>query len=229
MTKGIIYVTLSEIDGLIKIGRTQNLKKRINELCTTGYMRQKCDVVFAIEVENFVEKEDLLHTIFGKGRVGTTEFFAEDINIVKQTMASFEGLIVYPDDESMDDIFKEATEAVSVKNGVIPAGTYTMSNKNQKTNENCTGTLVVSDDNVLTLKAGALLSQVTQKSPMGWMKVRRSLNVENNILKEDLICASPSMAAAIVCGHNKNGWESWKNKEGKLIDIYRKKGLDSED
>ena len=63
MAKGIVYVAKSEIEGLIKIGITQNLKKRMHELETMGYWRQKCEIVFAIEVEDYEAKEDLLHSI----------------------------------------------------------------------------------------------------------------------------------------------------------------------
>ncbi len=41
--------------------------------------------------------------------------------------------------------------------------------------------------------------------------------------QEDFVCDSPSMAAAIVCGHNQNGWNIWKNSDGQSIDIYRHK------
>ena len=58
MAKGIVYVATSEIDGLIKIGSTQNLKKRMHELETDGYKRQKCDIVFAIEVEDYEDDDE---------------------------------------------------------------------------------------------------------------------------------------------------------------------------
>lgn len=82
-----MYVTTSEIDGLVKIGKTKNLEKRMKELSGQGYIRQKCDMVYAIEVDDFDEKEKLLHTIFGKVRAAKTEFFAVDINVVVQTLS----------------------------------------------------------------------------------------------------------------------------------------------
>ena len=42
-----------------------------------------------------------------------------------------------------------------------------------------------------------------------------------NILVEDVICNSVSMAAAIVCGSNQNGWDRWKDSKGNTINIYR--------
>ena len=228
MAKGIVYVAKSEIDGLIKIGSTQNLKKRMHELETMGYWRQKCEVVFAIEVEDYQDKEDLLHSIFGKSRAGKTELFAEDIELVKQTMLAFDGKKVFPVEGTQKEMFEEVTEVINVKNGVIPEGTYYLETTTQKTKEKCKGTLVVTNERKLILQKGAVMGQLTQKEPMAWMKVRAGLKVKGNILQEDLECSSPSMAAAIVVGHNKNGWMNWKTADGDPIDIYRKKKVEEE-
>ena len=228
MSKGIVYVARSEIEGLIKIGITQNLKKRMHELETMGYWRQKCEIVFAIEVEDYEAKEDLLHSIFGKSRVGKTELFAEDIELVKQTMLAFDGKKVFPEEGTQEELFKEVTEVINVRNGVIPEGTYYLDTKIQGTKDRCTGTMVVTEERKLILQKGAVFGPLTQKSPMAWMDIRKGLNVKDNVLQEDLECSSPSMAAAIVCGHNKNGWMAWKNKDGKEIDVYRPKKNDEE-
>ena len=39
---------------------------------------------FAIEVEDYNEKETMLHSIFQKSRVGDTEMFALDVNLAIQ-------------------------------------------------------------------------------------------------------------------------------------------------
>lgn len=42
------------------------------------------------------------------------------------------------------------------------------------------------------------------------------------LLKEDVICGSPSTAAALIVGHACNGWKHWKNNKGQTLDeIYR--------
>lgn len=228
MAKGIVYVAKSEIEGLIKIGSTQNLKKRMHELETMGYWRQKCEIVFAIEVEEYEDKEDLLHHIFGKSRTGKTEFFAEDIELVKQTMLAFDGKKVYPEEGTQEELFKEITEVINVKNGVIPEGIYYFDAKIKGTTDRCFGTMVVTKERKLILQKGAIFGPLTQKSPMSWMDVRAKLNIKNNELQEDLECSSPSMAAAIVCGHNKNGWSAWQNTDGQPIDIYRPKKTDED-
>ena len=225
MSKGIVYVATSEIDGLIKIGRTHNLKKRMHELQTDGYKCQHCQIEFAIEVEEHEDKEELLHSIFRKCQVGDTEFFAEDIELVKQTMLAFEGTKVYPEEETQEEMFKEVTETINVKKGVIPVGIYTMNAQIQSTKEHCSGVMEITEDKQLILKAGAILGPLVETKPSKWGKARREAVVDNNKLMEDIICSSPSMAAGIVSGHSKNGWTTWVNTSGEYIDIYRQKAL----
>lgn len=78
--------------------------------------------------------------------------------------------------------------------------------KSKEQKDRCTGTMIVTKERKLILQKGAVFGPLTQKSPMAWMDIRKELSVKNNVLQEDLECSSPSMAAAIVCGHNKNGW-----------------------
>ena len=49
---------------------------------------------FAIELENYSEKEDLIHRLFSKSQVDDSDTL--DIELVKQMLCSFEGTIVYP-------------------------------------------------------------------------------------------------------------------------------------
>ena len=80
MSKGIIYVMTTVVPGLIKIGKTglDNFESRMYSLERNGYsnvvgLRRK----FAIEVEDYDEKETLLSDIFSKIGVSNTEFFAK--------------------------------------------------------------------------------------------------------------------------------------------------------
>lgn len=115
MAKGILYVITSVVDGLIKIGKTgsSNFESRMYNLEHNGYanvtgFKRK----FAIEVEDYDEKEILLDTIFEKSNVPGTELFALDVNLVIQLLSSFEGTVVYPKTEKKERIFDEATDKV---------------------------------------------------------------------------------------------------------------------
>ena len=116
MAKGIIYLMTTVTEGLIKIGKTQDFDSRMNYLEKNGYnnitglKRQ-----FAIEVNDYDLKEKLLHDIFSKSQVGDSELFTVDINLAKQLLSAFDGTIIYPTDESKEDIFINATDAVEEK------------------------------------------------------------------------------------------------------------------
>ena len=69
MAKGIIYITSTVVDGLIKIGKCQSdqYENRMHNIEHNGY----CNVAglkrqFAIKVEGYYEKEVLIHSIFSK-------------------------------------------------------------------------------------------------------------------------------------------------------------------
>ena len=93
MNEGIIYIAKTDIDGLIKIGKASldHYDKRKLNLLKKGYRLQRCVIVYSKKVENYNDKEKLLHKIFHKSRVGDTELFAEDIELVKETLKAFEG------------------------------------------------------------------------------------------------------------------------------------------
>ena len=74
----------------------------------------------------------------------------------------------------------------------------------------------------LFIEPGAKLAPITKISVKGWILARQAIKMNGYITEERIPCNSPSMAAAIVCGHNRNGWEVWKNNKGEAIDVYRK-------
>ena len=65
--KGVIYIMTTIVPGIIKIGKTKtdNYEKRMYYLEHNGY----CNVVslkrkLAIEVDDFDDKEAMMHTVF---------------------------------------------------------------------------------------------------------------------------------------------------------------------
>lgn len=223
MAKGIIYLMNTCVDGLVKIGRTgvDNFEQRMAILESNGYRRiSVLTREFAIEVEDYEEKEKLLHELFSKSGVGNSELFSIDINLVKQLMSSFEGKVIYPKDEKKEEIFVQATEEVEVKKGVLPEGKYFMKTKVKGLSYQAEAVLVV-EDGKLFIETGAKLAPITKISNKGWILARNSIKMNGHITEERIECKSPSMAAAIVCGHNQNGWHAWKNSKGEEIDVYR--------
>lgn len=101
------------VSGLIKIGQSgiNNFQERMRFLEANGYY----NVVglkrfFAIELDDYVDKETLLHDIFEKHRVGESELFALDQELVRQLLLSFEGKIIYPENINQAKEFDEVTE-----------------------------------------------------------------------------------------------------------------------
>lgn len=222
MPKGIIYVMTTIVPGLIKIGKTgtDSFEKRMYNLEHNGYSNVTgLKRHFAIEVDDYDEKETLLDDIFSKSRVENTELFALDINLVVQLLSSFEGTQIYPKDTTKEEIFDEAANKRSV--GLLPEGEYYFERKTW--GETTKGTMC-SRDGKLIVKKGSIICPV-ESSNIAEVKIARAnAKIKNNVLQEDVEVSSPSYAAKFICGTSCNGWTEWKTKDGKRIDAFRKSG-----
>lgn len=223
MARGIIYVMTTVVPGLIKIGKTDgnNFNNRMYGLERHGYANVTgLSREFAIELDDYDEKEKLLHEIFYKSRVPNTELFALDVDLVTHLLSSFEGRQVYPELETKEEVYNKSKNEFKSKQDVnlIPDGTYTL-NRSIRGYGKVYAEMVV-ENGILTLKSGAKCAPLVRENPP--KDVLRA-NVINNVLQEDYVFTSPSTAAYLVVGKNTNGWTDWKNKTGEVIDIYRNK------
>ncbi|MGI6743663.1 MAG: DUF4357 domain-containing protein [Eubacteriales bacterium] len=223
MAKGIIYVMTSVVPGLIKIGKTgsNNFDSRMIQLekngysNVTGFKRE-----FAIEVDDYDEKEKLLGEIFSKSKVQNTELFALDVDIVIQLLSSFDGKQVFPEEKTKEEVFEEAVKEHEIKSdtGFIPDGKYYLK-RNVKGFGEVNGKAEVKDGTFTVLK-GSICAPVSS----GYvLKIRKNAVIENDVLMEDVVCNSPSAAGWIIVGGSNNGWTEWKDKNGKPINIFRNK------
>lgn len=220
MAIGIIYIMSTVVPGLIKIGKTgiDNFERRMYNLERHGYN----NVVglkreFAIELDDYDEKEKLLDDIFSKSRVLNSELFALDLDLVIQLLSSFEGRQVYPVDRTKETTFDEATKARAVKVDweKVPDGYYYL-NETRKGFGVVTATMKV-EDGMFTVLKGSICAPTKSE----WMPdARKSALIENDTLLEDVSCNSPSTAGWVVLGNANNGWTVWKNESGDSIDIY---------
>ena len=221
MAKGIIYVMTTVVPGLVKIGKTgsQNFESRMYQLERNGYF----NVVglkreFAIEVDQYDEKEILVDELFSKSRVENSELFAVDVDLVVQLLASFEGKQVYPEAISKPEVFATATAEHQDKadRALIPDGEYYLE-KTVKGFGKVTAKMLVSDGNFTVVKGCKCAPVKADWAP----EARRSAPIKDDILLEDVSTNSPSTAAWIVLGSANNGWHVWKDKNGNFIDIFR--------
>lgn len=228
MARGILYVMTTIVPGLVKIGKTGvgNFESRMYNLEHNGYSNvtglKRC---FAIEVDDYDEKETLLDTIFSKSNVAGTELFALDADMVVQLLSSFEGKQVYPENVTKDEVFDAATDVVTAKS-CIPDGSYILKRVVKRWGKQVKAVLVASNGKLI-LQKGAICCPIIQNSNdtalAGTTVKRSSVLIQDDILQEPIEFSSVSMAAQFVTYSTENGWLVWKNADGQPIDIYRKK------
>ena len=231
MAKGIIYMMTTAVPGLIKIGKTGsgNFEQRMYNLEHDGYRNVTAlKRYFAIEVEDYDEKEALLQTIFEKSRVADTELFALDVNIVTQLLSSFDGTVVYPKTETKAEVFDTAVD--NSKSKMIPDGKYTLQRKKKSDNNKIVKATAMIENGRWTLLKGSNLGIAEDVGvPQKVKALRITLPLGNNgKLLEDVEIGecSPSFAGALVMNQSNNGWADWKDEKGNPVDIYRKKNGD---
>lgn len=223
MAKGIIYLMTTVVSGLIKIGKTGNeqFENRMRFLESNGYANiTGLKREFAIEVDEYDDKEKLIQDIFSKSRISNTELFALDIETAKSLLASLDGKQIYPKDKTKKEVFEESTEEIKLKTdtGFIPDGEYFL-NRNIKGFGKVNGKAIVKGG-VFTLLKGSICGDTGN----GYIpSIRKNAKIYNNILQEDMICSNPSSAGWIVIGKSNNGWVEWKDIKGNSIEIYRDK------
>jgi len=112
--RGIIYIMTTAVSGLVKIGQTGtgNYPERMRNLEANGYSNVAgLKRFFAIELEDYKEKESLLKEIFAKHQVGEGELFALDYELVRQLLLSFEGKVIYPETANKEKEFDKVSKA----------------------------------------------------------------------------------------------------------------------
>lgn len=221
MAKGVLYCMTTVVPGLIKIGKTtaENFESRMYNLERHGYF----NVVglkryFAIEVEDYDEKETLLDDIFSKSRVPNSELFAIDIDLVVQLLSSFDGKQIYPQTESKEEVFHNATKERTLKADwdKIPDGNYHL-RKTKRGFGLIEATMRV-EGGMFIVEKGSICAPAKE----GWIpEARRTAVIIDNILQEDAECNSPSTAGWVVVGAANDGWALWKDENDRTIDVYR--------
>lgn len=227
MAKGIIYIMTTAVPGLIKIGKTgsYNFDQRMYNLENNGYRNvTSLKRSFAIEIEDYDEKEQMIHTIFEKSRVADTELFAVDVNIVTQLLSSFDGTMIYPKETTKNAVFDEVTANTTGR--LIPNGIYHFKRFKRSDNKDVIANAVI-ENGCWTLLKGSILGMVEDVGVSQKAKdFRTDMPItQNGKLLEDVTlgACSPSFAGCIVMNQSNNGWTDWYNEKGKPIDIYRQK------
>lgn len=218
----------TSIEGLIKIGKTatSNFESRMYELEHTGYRNANyLKRVFAIEVEDYDEKEKLLHRVFGRAQVANVELFAADVDTVVGLLSAFEGRQIYPPDESKEEVFEQAAQNAGKRTyNEIPDGTYTLERKVQRAGgKKFRATMEVIGGRYVVL-AGAEVCMTEAPGLSDTVRGKRERHVsESGISTDDVTFESTSAAASFVIGGACDGWAVWRDAQGRKIDVYRLK------
>lgn len=227
MAKGIIYVMTTVVPGLVKIGKTgcDNFEQRMYQLERNGYFNVTgLKRAFAIEVDEYDEKESMLDDIFARSRVPNSELFALDVDLVMQLLSSFEGRQVYPKTQTKEQMFEHATEerAKHPESGVVPDGSYHMARKLKRLGNVvfeadmrvAGGRYIIPAGTKVCLKEGRGLSS-------GIKQMRETFVDHDGVVTEDVEFRSPSGACSFVIGSSADGWVNWATSDGRYIDVYR--------
>ena len=113
MSKGVLYIMNTVVNGLIKIGTTETKQynERMRALEYNGYYNVTgLKRFFAIEVDNYKEKEDLLDNIFSRNRLGMSELFSLDSYMVKELLLAFEGKVIFPEGTNKTKEFENVSK-----------------------------------------------------------------------------------------------------------------------
>ena len=131
------------------------------------------------------------------------------------------GLDLITFNDSDDD--NESDEGTS-NVGEIPDGIYILSvkikrenNKEFKAKMQATGGhfIVLHGSMICPSEASGIRDRIIEK--------RKEAEIENGILKEDVVFDAPSTACEFVLGRASNGWKKWRCENGLYIDIFRSK------
>lgn len=220
MAKGIIYIMETVVPGLIKIGKTasDNFEQRMYNLERNGYnnvvgLKRR----FAIEVEEYNEKEVLIHSLFDKSRLQNSELFATDIDLVIQLLTSFEGKQIYPENETKEQVFADATESKQVKKNLalIPEILYLERTIKNVGKINAMGRQTA--EGFVVMKGSYISPESAESIPTKIKVLREKAQIKDGVLQQDTLFSSPSYAAMFVIGKSENGLRRWKTKDGREL------------
>lgn len=125
----------------------------------------------------------------------------------------------YSDGEDKSEIVEE--EDSSETTGIVPDGIYHMSRKLKRWgNKIAKGKMQVVAGKYIVL-AGSDVCPNEGPGLFDAVRIKREkANIVDNKLQDDVVFKSPSGAAVFIIGGAANGWDAWKDDEGKPISKY---------
>ena len=123
-----------------------------------------------------------------------------------------------------EDTLDESLSSDISQNKVVPDGIYSLERKIMKWNKKKVKATVVVKGEYWVVQPGSIISPIDGQGLSSSLRnTRKSANIKDNVLQEEVTFTSPSLAAGFVTGHSTDGCENWRDKDGDLIDEYRQK------
>lgn len=231
MAKGIVYCMRSiGTPGLVKIGKTKKLKSRMNDL-KDGYKLVHLEISFAIETDDYDIKETILKNTFDYcclkiDEKHSTELFAVDYNKVIDLMLCFDGKQVFPSIKEITkkELIQDIKDKEETK--LIPNGVYTLDSRGVKASMKIdSGLITISKGSQISLEPINCFEKMRNKKiAPHYKKLIKSEYINNGVFVKDYYdFHSVSRASCVITASSNDGWKIWKNSNGEIIDIYRKK------
>lgn len=234
---GYVYIFTNDSfrDGWVKIGKTQNIKKRLRDLDNTS-----CPLPFKVYATmktcKYNEAEELVQDFIAH--------FNSDLRIRPNReyfkVAPEEALkIFYQVQKVIDDAEIEVFDTNEPNKECKKAKKAKPKKKDEEfglipcfINRNCEakGLFNPEKEEILILKGSKINPNHLPNLKGGPLANREELiaahAIEDNgalVLKDDVLFTSPSGAAKFCVGGAADGWLSWVDSEGKTISVYRNK------
>ena len=223
MAKGIIYLMSTSLPGVTMIGNVpvSDYVAEIEKLNEAEYAGlTNFSLIYSSLMEGYTQRCAMIRNLILHRRIGETNLYTVEAGILTQLLSSMTGEQIYPAPPKTEDItetLRNATiEGGRKENwGKVPAGTYFLS-ENRRLLGHIDAAMYV-EKGMFVVKAGSQCFPSIGLAP----KIRERAVIESGVLREDVVCRSPSAAASLVMGRNFNGWLAWKDINDIPINVYR--------
>ena len=222
MAKGVIYVEKTLTKNLMKIGKMESTAAMMFIRAIKDKSPDMPVCRFAIEVDDYDEKEELLYNIFAASNVHGTYLYALETSYAVQLLAAFEGEQLYMKGHRKEKKYLEEYHDYRVISGskygnkfMIPDGEYYLECEDDE-HGIVRANMIVRGNNFIIRKGSSLLpgKKYRDTEPLR----SRAVNVEGKHTLEDAVCRSHNEAASWIMGYYCSGRTLWKNQDGVTIE-----------
>ncbi len=229
--EGFVYIFINDSfrDGWVKIGKTQDIKRRLKDLDNTS-----CPLPFKVyatmKTSKYNEAEELVQEFIAHFNSDlrvrpNREYFKVSPEEALKIFYQVQKVI----DDAEIDVFGDAAKECKkpkkepqIATNLIPCFMTRNCNANALFNVDTEEVTLLKGSSVnpyhLPNRKGTALE--TRLSMIGEYTEKKG---DKLITTSDIQFKSPSAATKFCVGGSADGWYSWKNKEGEFIHIYRKK------